>query len=125
MTSNTNLTEEQKKEIHQLEFYYREASNASISASDADLFKRVVTLDNNLKRRAFARAFAEGIFGFLLLITGYNFLTILSHAFLAGIVIFCVGAIILASSYPLYNLLLHKSRKKYAPVVLTVTTFLG
>ena len=68
---------------------------------------------------------SKGIFGGLLLFTGYNFLTRLSGSFLAGIIIFCIGAVNIALSYPLYNHLVAKARKKYAPVVLTVTKYLG
>ncbi len=125
MTSGNHLTEEQKKKIRQLEFYYKEADKSSLVASDDDLFKRVISLDNTLKRHALAKSVSNGILGFLLLITGYNFLTALKHSFLAGIIFFCIGAIVLAFSYPLYNMLLYKSRKKYAPVVLAITNFLS
>ncbi len=125
MTSYTDLTEEQKKEIRKLEFYYKDAVKFSVNSNKDDLFSRVITLDNTLKKHALARAICNGIFGFLLLITGYNFLTLLAHAFLPGIIFFCLGAIALALSYPLYNMLLNKSRKKYAPVVLAITSFLS
>ncbi|SHI77128.1 hypothetical protein [Pseudobutyrivibrio xylanivorans] len=119
------LTEEQKSRIHQLEFYYKEATKYVRPATDNELFSLVVKLDENIRRRATAMAVAQGIFGGLLLFTGYNFLTRLSGSFLAGIIIFCIGAVNIALSYPLYNHLVTKARKKYAPVVLTVTKYLG
>ena len=119
------LTEEQKSRIHQLEFYYKEATKYVRPATDNELFSLVVKLDENIRRRATAMAVAHGIFGGLLLFTGYNFLTRLSGSFLAGIIIFCIGAVNIALSYPLYNHLVAKARKKYAPVVLTVTKYLG
>ncbi len=125
MTTGNHLTEEQKREIRQLEFYYKEADKSSIIPSDDDLFKRVIILDNTLKRHALVRAVSNGIVGFLLLITGYNYLIIINNSFLAGIIFFCIGAIVMAWSYPLYNMLLYKSRKKYAPVVLAITNFLS
>ena len=48
----------------------------------------------------------------LLFITGYNFLTRLQSAFLAGIIFFSIGVILIASAYPIYNHLVKKKRKK-------------
>ena len=119
------LTEEQRSKIHQLEFYYKEATKYVRPATDNELFSLVVKLDESIRRRATAMAVSQGICGGLLLFTGYNFLTRLSGSFLAGIIIFCIGAVNIALSYPLYNHLVAKIRKKYAPVVLTVTKYLG
>lgn len=119
------LTEEQKSKIHQLEFYYMEATKIVSPATDNELFFLVFKLDERLRRQAMAMAISQGIFGGLLLFTGYNFLTRLSSSFLAGIIIFCIGAINIALSYPLYNHLVIRTRRKYAPVVLTVTKYLG
>ena len=119
------LTEEQRSKINQLEFYYKEATKYVRPATDNELFSLVVKLDESIRRRATAMAVSQGIFGGLLLFTGYNFLTRLSGSFLAGIIIFCIGAVNIALSYPLYNHLVAKIRKKYAPVVLTVTKYLG
>ena len=121
----TKLTEEQIKKVRQLEFLYCNAAPSYIKPADNELLFRVLKLDEEIRRHALAKALAEGIFGSLLLITGFNLLTKLSGSFLAGIIIFCIGAIILATSYPLYNFLIQRKRKKYAPVVLTVTKYLG
>lgn len=120
-----SLTEEQINKVHQLEFFYMDAAKSFVPASDNELYSRVMRLDENLRRHAKAKAISEGIVGFLLLITGFNLLTMVSGSFLAGIIFFCIGAINLALSYPLYNMLLSKSRRKYAPVVLTITEYLG
>ncbi len=118
------LTEEQKGKVRQLEFNYKAATKYMRPASGNELFALVMQLDGNLRKRAKARAVAQGIFGGLLLFTGYNFLTVLSDSFLAGIIIFCIGAVNVALAYPFYNWLLTSARKKYAPVVLTVTKYL-
>lgn len=124
MYKNT-LTAEEKTQIKQLNFYYRDASNNINILDDSKLFDLLINLDNNLKRRALIKAMFEGGFGFFLLISGYNILIPLHNSFLQGIVLFSLGAIFLASSYPLYNFLLKKNRKKYAPVVLTITEYLN
>ncbi|MCR5580278.1 MAG: hypothetical protein K6F66_01700 [Pseudobutyrivibrio sp.] len=123
--TNTNLTEEQKNNLRQLNFYYETVAKETQTLSDNELFNRLLNLDNSLKRKAFIKAFCEGLGGFVLFISGYNMLTHLEHAFLAGIIFFSLGSILLATSYPLYNYLLNKERRKLAPVVLTITKYLG
>ncbi|SFG58135.1 hypothetical protein SAMN04487761_12817 [Lachnospiraceae bacterium C7] len=118
------LNADERDQIRQLNFYYRDASNNLDILNDSQLFDLLINLDNNLKKHALAKAMCEGGFGFFLLISGYNILTHLHNSFLQGIVLFSLGAIFLAASYPLYNFLLKRSRKKYAPVVLTITKYL-
>ncbi|MCR5416216.1 MAG: hypothetical protein K6E79_05410 [Pseudobutyrivibrio sp.] len=125
MTTNCNLTEEQINKIHQLDFFYKEASRDFSVATNNELYTRVMTLDATLKARALTLSISDGIAGGLLLITGYNFLTMINREFLPGIIFFSIGAILLAGAYPLYNYSLQKNRKKFAPVVLTVTKLLG
>lgn len=98
--TNTNLTEEEKNILRQLNFYYETVTKDSKTLSDNELFNRLLNLDNSLKRKAFIKAFCEGLGGFVLFISGYNMLTHLEHAFLTGIIFFSLGSIIIATSYP-------------------------
>ncbi|MCR4924257.1 MAG: hypothetical protein K5931_09660 [Lachnospiraceae bacterium] len=125
MTAKDNLSDEQKTRIHQLEFLYKEAESSPKSSSIDNLYDRLLKLDEDVKRKAFKISLIDGFAGTLLLISGYNFLTKLSGAFLSGIIFFCIGFVMLALTYPIYNYLLKKGRKKYAPVVLTITNYLN
>ncbi|MCR5453111.1 MAG: hypothetical protein K6F00_10835, partial [Lachnospiraceae bacterium] len=108
----------------QIEFNYSEAKNSPQSSTENELFSRLVNLDEEIKRKALRISIIEGMIGILLLVTGYNFLTILTNAFLSGILFFCFGIILLAGAYPMYHTLVKKARKKYSPVVLTITNYL-
>ncbi|MCR5747471.1 MAG: hypothetical protein K6G03_07150 [Lachnospiraceae bacterium] len=125
MSKDQNLTVEQKQKIHQLEFFYHEEESSKVLPSDNELFDRVFKLDEEIRKKALNRSVFEGSIGFMVLVTGINLLVNLKSAFLAGIIFFCVGAVLLAGAYPLYNHLLRKDRKKYAPVVLTITNYLA
>ncbi len=118
------LTNEQMSKVEKMRYQYQTAAGA-VKVHDNDLYSRLIDLDDTLKKRALIFSIIEGIIGFILLTTGYNFLTHLSNAFLGGIIFFSIGAIIMTMSIPVYNLLVNNSRKKYAPVVLTITSYLG
>ncbi len=125
MDNNYTLTEAQRQEIHSLEFCYRKGFGDRIPMSGTELYKRVLALDNSLKKSARVKAVTTGLTGLLLFISGYNLLTRLEHSFLIGILFFSFGSVLLAGAYPIYNILLGRSRNKYAPVVLTVTGYLS
>ncbi|MCR5748070.1 MAG: hypothetical protein K6G03_10215 [Lachnospiraceae bacterium] len=125
MSKDQNLTVEQKQKIHQLEFLYHEEESSIVLPSDNELFNRVMGLDEEIRKKALKSSVIEGTIGCLILVTGINLLVNLKSAFMAGIIFFCIGAILLAGAYPLYNHLLRKNRKKYAPVVLTITNYLA
>ncbi len=124
MEKKISLTNDQKTKIQQLKYYYHEAGEDLSSSSDSELYSKLIRMDEDLRERALAFSVSEGIIGLLLIITGYNFLTMLSGAFLSGILCLCLGLVMLALAYPIYHLLLRKNRKKYAPVVLTITRYL-
>ncbi len=124
MDKSYNLTDEQKQHIQQLDFYYKEASGIFSSSSNKELYSRLLDLDEGIRKKALHCSVLVGLSGLLLLTTGYNFLTRLSNSFVEGIIFFCLGAILFAGAYPLYNFLLRKNRKKYAPVVLTISEYL-
>ncbi|MCR5100217.1 MAG: hypothetical protein K6B41_02535 [Butyrivibrio sp.] len=125
MEERVKLTEEQKRKIQQLEYNYKKDSVNSSSLNNDELYSRVFTLDSSLRKKALTSAIILAFTGFILFITGYNLLTKLEHSFLTGVIFFCIGMISMAASYPLYNNVLHRNRKKYAPVVLAITKFLG
>ncbi len=62
-------------------------------------------MNEDLRKRALTLSALEGFIGVLLIITGYNFLTILSSVFLSGILSICFGLVMLALAYPIYHLL--------------------
>ncbi len=124
MKKNMSLTDEQRAKLQQLEFCYQEAKDIPSSSSENDLFLQIIAFDKDLRRKSMIFSFSIGFLGILSLVTGLNLLFLHSDALLSVIPVFCIGILMLASAYPFYNYLLNKSRKKYAPVVLTITNYL-
>ncbi len=123
MRVQNNLTSEQIQQINRLNFLYSQASENKKTLDDDQLYTRLIRLDESIRSKALLHSFFEGGLGLLFVITGFNLLTHLSHSFLEGILFFSIGAIMLACSLPLYQFLLKRNRKKYAPFVLTITKF--
>ncbi len=119
-----NISDLQRGKIEQIRFLYQKAATGNGKEDNKDLYSHLIDLDESLKKRALAISVTEGVIGFVLLTTGYNLLTHLSHSFLGGIIFFSIGAIALTLSIPVYNFLLRKYRKKYSSVVLAITNFL-
>lgn len=125
MTNVIALSDEQKASLRQLEYIYGQTQNHRNSTEKRELYDQVITLDKSIRKSSLIKAILVGITGLILFITGYSFLTRLQSAFLAGIVFFSIGVVLVASAYPIYNHLIKKKRKKYAPVVLAITNYLN
>ncbi len=124
MQTINNLTAEQISNVNKLNFLYSEQTNKPKMLSENELYSRLVILDDSLRKKALFVSIAEGFAGFWLVMTGCNLLIHLSNSFMAGIIFFCIGMMMLSAALPLYQTLLKKSRKKYSPVVLTITNLL-
>ena len=124
MTNINALSDEQRAFLGRLEYLYGQTRNHRNGTEKNELYDQVIMLDKSIRNNSRIKALLVGLTGLLLFITGYNFLTRLQSAFLAGIIFFSIGVILIASAYPIYNHLIKKKRKKYAPVVLTITNYL-
>lgn len=124
MTNVKTLSDEQKASLGRLEYLYGQTQNHRNATEKNELYDQVIMLDKSIRRNSRIKAALVGITGLILFVTGYNLLTRLHSAFLAGIIFFSIGVILIASAYPIYNHLIKKKRKKYAPVVLTITNYL-
>ncbi len=145
MANKSDLTTEQRTYLQRLEMDYIEAIESTHTGNSADsaastyagssadsageldhkdLYTLITELDRDVKNKAKTAAIAEGLAGTVFLITGYNFITGMSGMFLSGVIMFCLGTVLLAATYPMFNVLLRKGREKYAHIVITITDYL-
>lgn len=77
-------------------------------------------LDKQVTRKATVYSLICGISGALTFGTGMSCCTVWSKI-LTGIIIGCIGIILMLVTYPLYNFILKRERKRIAPQILKLT----
>ena len=81
---------------------------------------RLKELDARVKRAPAALALTLGVCG--LLVFGLGITMVLEWAMSAGgIAVAAVGALMMAAAYPIYNTVLKRLKKKYAPEILKLS----
>lgn len=77
-------------------------------------------LDKRVTQKATVYSLVCGISGALTFGTGMS-CCMVWNKILAGIIIGCIGIILMSVTYPLYNFILKKERKRIAPQILALT----
>lgn len=111
-TFTYSYSSKQQNEINEIRNKYIPKETSKI-----DLIKK---LDNKVTQKATMYSLISGITGSLILGVGMSCCMVWNKN-LIGIIIGFLGIILVSISYPLYNFILKKERKRIAPQILKLT----
>lgn len=93
--------------------------NYSQKPKELSKFEEIKLLDKKVKKPALVFAYVFGIIGTLVLGLGMCFaMKVLGDLFILGIVVGCVGILMVSINYPIYKAILNKRKAKYSEVIL-------
>lgn len=86
-----------------------------------DKMELIRKLDNNVTKKSTAISLTVGIIGTMMFGIGMCCCLVWTELFIFGIIIGMFGIILDCMTYPLYNYILKKERKKIAPEIIKLT----